>query len=134
MCPIFILFIHRITVRWNQTGQKYAGADDIAKWFSFTDATRQFFFLLLCITFVALSATLAISFWKLNTDTPSNSSIFVHTCFLSSVCGLVALVMGFKLRFTAEDAPELLVERCRELIGIFFPMGLVDQAPVSYTH
>jgi len=90
--------LHRIALRWNQTGQKYAGSPDIVH-----DLLIRFpliLWLLVIVTYATVAARLAYHLLRdLKMDAVISSTIATGLC-------IPALI--FKLGFTASDAPELL--------------------------
>ena len=93
-----ILALHRIIQRWNQTGQKFAGAPDIVQ-----DILRPNPIWL----WVLVVATYLVLLYRLG-------SHIIHDlntgAALGTACSLALVVPAllFKLGFTANDAPELL--------------------------
>ncbi|KAL2067876.1 hypothetical protein VTL71DRAFT_15974 [Oculimacula yallundae] len=93
---ILILIVARITRRWNQTGQKWAGEPDIARTF-FTEHRLTLW------AFVALTYL-----WNLQALT-SRAFYRFHQVVAAGVCtALVTAALTFKLAFTNEDSPELM--------------------------
>jgi len=90
--------LHRIALRWNQTGQKYAGSPDIVH-----DLLIRFppiLWVLVIVTYATVAARLTYHLLRdLKVDAVISSTIATGLC-------IPALI--FKLGFTASDAPELL--------------------------
>lgn len=118
---VALLAAHRIAIRWNQTGQKHSGADDIVH--SFFPHAHVLMWLLVLGAF------------------GYNGFLLVRRAFAGilepeiSVLIAVALVVPavvFKLNFTQADAPELvqgLAEKIREWSERF---DLVSQARFAF--
>ncbi|KAI1773691.1 alkaline phosphatase-like protein [Hypoxylon cercidicola] len=105
----------RITRGWNQTGQKFAGEPDIVTRFMASNPP-----LLWCIVFATYAAVSVELFNSLgNMPTAISGSV---------VAGLVTSALSFKLAFTNEDAPELVVGFARTLVDIFDGPSLVNRA------
>lgn len=121
LATVALLAVHRVAVRWNQTGQKHSGAADIVHSF-FPHAHGTMWLLVLA----------AFSY---------NGFLLVRRAFAGilepeiSVLAAVALVVPaivFKLNFTQADAPELvqgLGEKIREWSE---PFDLVAQARFTF--
>lgn len=118
---VALLAVHRVSVRWNQTGQKHSGADDIVH--SFFPKAHVTMWLLVLSAF------------------GYNGFLLVRRAFAGilepemSVLAAVAMVVPaivFKLNFTQADAPELvqgLAEKIREWSE---PFDLVSQARFAF--
>ncbi|KAG9252784.1 alkaline-phosphatase-like protein [Emericellopsis atlantica] len=92
--PVAGLAILRLLRAWNQTGQKFAGAPDIVKTFIVPQPV------LLWVPVIAMySATAMGIFNNLDVLPPFLRATFAVATMFSA--------LAFKLRFTAEDAPEL---------------------------
>lgn len=105
----------RITRGWNQTGQKFAGEPDIVTYFLSSNPP-----LLWCLVF-ATYATVSVELFNSLGNIPTAVSG-------SLVVGLVTSALSFKLAFTNEDAPELVVGFARTLVNIFDGPSLVNRA------
>ncbi|OTB11945.1 hypothetical protein K445DRAFT_321661 [Daldinia sp. EC12] len=105
----------RLTRGWNQTGQKFAGEPDIVT--SFVAPNPQLLWSLALATYVVVS----IELFKGLRDIPTAISG-------SIVVGLAISAMSFKLAFTNEDAPELIVGFAKMLVGLFDGPTLVNRA------
>lgn len=115
MMGLVALGAMRITRGWNQTGQKFAGEPDIVT--SFVAANPP---LLWCLVF-ATYAMVSLELFNGLGDVPTAISG-------SLVAGLVTSAVSFKLAFTNEDAPELVVGFARTLVTIFDGPSLVNRA------
>lgn len=105
----------RIIRAWNQTGQKFAGEPDIVTMFL---APRPA--LLWCLVIASYSHVAGQLFRELSiTGIPMLVSG-------SLVSGLVLLTLSFKLAFTIEDAPELVIGFARSFADIIVPDGGPD--------
>ncbi|RYP56412.1 hypothetical protein DL771_011893 [Monosporascus sp. 5C6A] len=104
----------RIIRAWNQTGQKFAGEPDIVTMFLTPHPT-----LLWCLVVLSYSLIAGQLFGSLSTGIPMLISG-------SLVSGLLLLTLSFKLAFTMEDAPELVVGFARRLVDVFVLEGGPD--------
>jgi len=95
-----LLALHRISIRWNQTGQKYAGDDDIAK--SFLSQHRLILWSLIVATFCYYAYR--FSKLKLNNNQIASALMDVSAFVVAS------FTLLFKINFTRLDAPELLLQ------------------------
>lgn len=105
----------RLIRAWNQTGQKFAGEPDIVTIFLAPNPS-----LLWCLVI----ATYGMVSWQLfhslgNIPTAISGSV---------VAGLVISAVSFKLAFTNEDAPELVVGFVETLVNVFNGPSLVNRA------
>ncbi|KAI1085889.1 alkaline phosphatase-like protein [Whalleya microplaca] len=116
---LIMVFIALGTMRliraWNQTGQKFAGEPDIVTIFLAPNPS-----LLWCLVI----ATYMMVSWELfhslgNIPTAISGSV---------VAGLVISAVSFKLAFTNEDAPELVVGFVETLVNVFNGPSLVNRA------
>ncbi|KAK5730034.1 major facilitator superfamily transporter protein [Elasticomyces elasticus] len=117
-----VLAVHRLAVRWNQTGQKHAGAPDIV---------HAFFSEHHLLMWVLLLATYARNWY-----------VLVRRTFLALVPTEFAVAAGvaltipaiiFKLNFTQADAPEL-VQGLAVLVRQWTePFGLVLQGQLTFS-
>lgn len=102
--PIGVLLLcHRVTRRWNQTGQKYAGAPDIVHSMIMTHPVVLWS--LVSITYIHLTMRIKTHLTRRFPRTSQGKQLqtfAVGNAFL--LCGVAFL---FKLSFTARDAPEL---------------------------
>ena len=112
---IISLSLHRIARRWNQTGQKYAGADDI----SHTILLGQplLLWILVVVTYL----------WTFNhIRRASSSRSFI---MVIGVCGMAFL---FKISFTLQDAPELLSPSFLRAASFLARVSLISQARLVF--
>jgi hypothetical protein len=86
----------RITRRWNQTGQKWAGEPDIAKTFFFEH--RLSLWVLIATTYL----------WNLQVSSRIGFPRFSQWASGTISTAIVTAAVTFKLAFTHEDSPELL--------------------------
>ncbi|KAK0939105.1 major facilitator super transporter protein [Friedmanniomyces endolithicus] len=116
-----ILAVHRVATRWNQTGQKHAGAPDIVHGF-FPDY-RMTMWVLVLWTYGRNCYTLARRTFL---------DILPTEAAVAAAVALTVPAIVFKLNFTQADAPELvqglgmLIRRWTE------PFSLVLQAQVTF--
>lgn len=108
---VVALTVFRVMRAWNQTGQKFAGEPDIVTMFLATHPA-----LLWCLVIASYSLVGGQLFFGLNAEIPMLVSG-------SLVSGLVLLALSFKLAFTGEDAPELVVGFAKSLADVFVPEG-----------
>ncbi|KAH9872685.1 hypothetical protein J1614_005079 [Plenodomus biglobosus] len=120
---LMTLAIHRLVRRWNQTGQKYAGADDIVNSGIFHGRNSWILWVLVGTTYVhianRLAGHVARSLASFETEIwpqrgqrkPApvdpeaiDQNRLVGTIAVMPLCGTAFI---FKLAFTAKDAPEL---------------------------
>jgi len=121
VCSTALLALHRVMTRWNQTGQKWAGAPDISRTY-FPENTY-----VLWILVVATYGHLAVKITR-------NSLIgLVPTpvaAFMAVSSVLPALI--FKLNFAAADAPELVGSLGVAIRDMTETLSLVDQARIVF--
>ncbi|WAO91006.1 GPI ethanolamine phosphate transferase 2 [Fusarium falciforme] len=110
----------RITRAWNQTGQKFAGSPDIVK--SFIVTHPQLLWSLLIFSYMILSFRMLARLKSL----PSMTSTALTSVLLMSA-------FSFKLDFTSEDAPELVVGFARSLNELFQGQSLLWRARTVFT-
>jgi ethanolaminephosphotransferase len=111
-----VLVLLRVAHRWNQTGQKFAGADDIAH--SWLPQHKTVFWTLILVTY----------FWNCYALA---SQGFPHLPRQFRKAGsqmLMLFAATFKLAFTYEDAPELLDNYALWLMGKTAGFTLVARA------
>lgn len=114
--------LHRIVTRWNQTGQKHAGASDIVK--DYLLAYPSLLWILILATFVVVATGAARHF-------ASHYRISFQggaTCSTS----LIFATLIFKLAFTASDAPELLGWLGPAMLGTLHRIPLVASARLVF--
>lgn len=100
---------------WNQTGQKFAGSPDVVKMFMVPNPE-----LLWCLIFGAY-AMVAIELMHGTGGLPTVISRPV-------IIGLIASALSFKIAFTNEDAPELVIGPIHSLLSLLGDASLVARA------
>jgi ethanolaminephosphotransferase len=120
---LLILFVfHRIMERWNQTGQKYAGAPDIAH--EFRGRIALLLWVLTLSTYATVAARIAYHLLRdLKVASVISSTIAI---------GLCVPAMIFKLAFTASDAPELLAWLGQYPAAALQEIPLISAARVTF--
>ncbi len=104
----------RIIRSWNQTGQKFAGEPDLVT--TFLTPHPTFLWSLVIASYSLVAAQLS-----------RDLSATIHVLVSGSLAaGLMLLALTFKLAFTSEDAPELVVGFVKRLADIFVPVGGPD--------
>jgi ethanolaminephosphotransferase len=117
-----------MTRRWNQTGQKFAGAPDIARTF-FASHTH--------VLWVAAFATYAdvvrraTARWPLQFGGRSSSSYATASSSIV-VFLLAAAAFVFKCAYTSAEAPELMPAFLAPLLKAAAPVSLLVQARVVF--
>ncbi|UPX12553.1 major facilitator super transporter protein [Ascochyta rabiei] len=113
---LMVLIIHRVVRRWNQTGQKFAGADDIVNSGVFHGNSSFLLWILVGATYLDVTnrvskhiarsvVTLGSPFYRKNPDPqPLEHHRMMGALVALPICGTAFV---FKLAFTAQDAPEL---------------------------
>ncbi|KAI1429342.1 alkaline-phosphatase-like protein [Xylaria sp. FL1777] len=105
----------KLTRSWNQTGQKFAGEPDIVTTFLLPNPT--FLWALVWLTYLLVSRELT-----------SNLDGVPTIISGSVVAGVVTSAVSFKLTFTKQDAPEVVVGLARFVADLFDGPSLVTQA------
>lgn len=139
---ITVLVIHRIIRRWNQTGQKYAGADDIVHSPLFYGSNSILLWALIGSTYLDVTNRLSrhvarsiaafeglsgVSFSGPQEDLdPNRFMAFIAVLPL----GVTAFL--FKLGFTTLDAPELTGGISPDLLNWVAGLGLVGVARMVF--
>lgn len=110
----------RLVRGWNQTGQKFAGEPDIVK--SFIVTNPKFLWLLVMITYIWLQGRMMR---RLTQIVPA---------WLSAPCAtaLMWAAFSFKLAFTNEDSPELVVEPMSNLHAAMPSFSLTNRARLVF--
>lgn len=122
--PLLLVSINRIVRRWNQTGQKFAGASDIAQ--NYLSIRPQLLWLLVLAAYLANCQGMIR--WS-----PFKRSMSSKLWNLTSVI-VIMVAFTFKLAFTAADSPELLDSRVLELVERYLSKDtLVLQARVIFS-
>lgn len=117
-----MLALHRVCIRWNQTGQKHAGAHDIAN--SFLPAAHVLLWLLVLATYGYMLQRLTRR--TFTGIVPKEAAVLV-------AMALVLPALVFKLNFTQADAPELVQGLAVKIREWTEPFGLITQARVVFT-
>lgn len=117
-----LLLCHRIIQRWNQTGQKLAGAPDIVH-----DVMMTHPFVL----WILIIATYSILLYRIGklVSYHLKAGVTVGTACALMLC-LPAL--AFKLGFTARDAPELLSWLGPKAVSFLKQLPLVGSARLIF--
>jgi ethanolaminephosphotransferase len=97
------MIVSRITRRWNQTGQKWAGERDIAKSFFFEH--RLVLWSFVAVTYLA----------NLQVLTRLGFPRFPRWAAGTISAAIVTAAVTFKLAFTHEDSPELLAGFAKQM-------------------
>lgn len=124
MSSIGVLVSVRIARRWNQTGQKWAGEPDIARTF-FADH-RITLWVLIGATYM----------WNLQCLASRGFSRFPKFVPGAIAASLATAAMVFKLAFTNEDSPELMIGFTRSITAANGELGvsLVSQARIVFVY
>lgn len=106
IATFLLLAAHRLTTRWNQTGQKHAGAPDVAHYFFPAHHIILWIFVLATYIHVAIRLGLRAFF-----------NLTSHEISAMTALSMALPSLMFKLNFTQADSPELvqgLAEKLRE--------------------
>ncbi|KAF4303036.1 Type I phosphodiesterase/nucleotide pyrophosphatase/phosphate transferase [Botryosphaeria dothidea] len=98
-----LLLCHRVTRRWNQTGQKFAGAPDIVHSVAMTHPVVLWS--LVSITYLHLTMRIKTHLTRRFATTSQGRQL--QTFAVGNAFLLCSVAFLFKLSFTARDAPEL---------------------------
>ncbi|KAK7190124.1 gpi ethanolamine phosphate transferase 2 [Paraphaeosphaeria sporulosa] len=136
---IMLLITHRIIRRWNQTGQKYAGADDIVHSGIFHGRSSFILWALVGATYMDITIRVSrhiarsIVVFDKNSNSEDPQAVDANR-FLGvvAVLPLGATAFIFKLAFTARDAPELTYGINQGLIQWVEDLSLVDVARMVF--
>jgi ethanolaminephosphotransferase len=122
MSLLLLLALHRIIQRWNQTGQKFAGAPDIVQ--DILRPNPTWLWLLVTATYLFLLSRIGNHIVH---DLKSGAA-------LGTACSLALVVPAFffKLAFTANDAPELLSWLGADVVHSLERIPLVGSARVVF--
>ncbi|KAH7348158.1 alkaline-phosphatase-like protein [Pyrenochaeta sp. MPI-SDFR-AT-0127] len=113
---IMALVVHRVIRRWNQTGQKYAGADDIVNSGIFHGNSSFVLWALIGATYMDITIRIARHVARSIATFDSEQSlrdVEIESTGQNRMAGTIAVLplvgtaFVFKLAFTAKDAPEL---------------------------
>jgi ethanolaminephosphotransferase len=136
---VMALVIHRVIRRWNQTGQKYAGADDIVNSGIFHSNSIALWSLVgatyLDIT-LRLSRHIARSIATFDSDQKGN--VEIESTDQHRMMGTIAVLplagtaFVFKMAFTAKDAPELTSGITANLLEFVEVLNLVGLARMVF--
>lgn len=138
---IMALLIHRVIRRWNQTGQKFAGADDIVTSGIFHGNNSILLWLLIGATYVDVTNRISKHiarnvvgldnplYRKVADPQPLDQHLLAGT--LVSL-PLVGTAFVFKLAFTAKDAPELTYGIATSVMAWVEEMDLVGLARMVF--
>lgn len=116
---IMALIALRLVRGWNQTGQKFAGQPDIVK--SFVTTNPQVLWSVIILIYAVIGLRLMVNLAGIPT---------IITAGLSSI--MVSSALGFKLAFTTEDSPELVIGYARFLSDFFEGQSLLWRARVVF--
>lgn len=111
----------RLIRSWNQTGQKFAGEPDTVKTFLIPNPELLWVIITLTYVVVTLSTLQSLS---------SAGLPFILTTFVVPL--LFSATLAFKLAFTAEDAPELVVGFAHRLLDILQGPSLIFRARIIF--
>jgi len=100
----------RVIRAWNQTGQKYAGEPDIVKTFVYSNP--QLLWFLVGATYIWIHRELVFGF----------NGIIAPVSYASAT-GMILAAVTFKVSFTKEDAPELVIGFVRSIADLGFTQG-----------
>lgn len=112
---LIVLLLHRIIRRWNQTGQKYAGASDIVHSAFLTGFSSFALWCMISATYIEITIRLSrhvarsISIYdekgpeSVSDGSPDGNGLMA----MSAIFPLTGTAFMFKLAFTIKDAPEL---------------------------
>jgi ethanolaminephosphotransferase len=137
---LMVLVLHRVIRRWNQTGQKYAGADDIVNSGIFHGNSFVLWGLIgatyMDVT-LRLAGHVARSIATFDTD-QKTKSLDVESTETNRMMGTVAVLpltataFMFKLAFTAKDAPELTYGMTGSMMDSLEALDLVGLARMVF--
>ncbi|KAH6603437.1 hypothetical protein Trco_008212 [Trichoderma cornu-damae] len=109
----------RLVRSWNQTGQKFAGEPDTVK--AFLIPNPELLWALVTLAYVVVTVR-----------TLQSLSGLPYVLATSLMPALFLATFTFKLAFTAEDAPELVVGFARNLLDIFRGPSLILRARIIF--
>lgn len=104
---------------WNQTGQKFAGDPDIVKTFINTNPV-----LLWCLVSAA--------YFQVYQGLESGFSGLLGPLSIAGASTLTLAAFSFKLAFTNEDAPELVVGAAKRIVDLTPGFSLVARAQAVF--
>lgn len=120
LVAVNILIAMRVARRWNQTGQKFAGEPDIGRTFLFEHTT--FLWTILCITYL----------WNLQSLASTGFPRFPQLVAGAIATALATAAVTFKLAFTYEDSPELMVGAVKSMANNDVGVSLVLRARIVF--
>ncbi|KAF2999396.1 major facilitator super transporter protein [Curvularia kusanoi] len=138
---IMVLGLHRVIRRWNQTGQKFAGADDIVTSGIFHGNNSILLWILIGVTYLDISNRISKhiartvvgldqpAYRKLEDPQPSDQHLIAGTLISLPLIGTAFV---FKLAFTAKDAPELTYGIATVVMAWVEEMDLVGLARIVF--
>ncbi|KAF2474329.1 GPI ethanolamine phosphate transferas-like protein 2 [Lindgomyces ingoldianus] len=134
---IMLLFLHRIIRRWNQTGQKYAGAPDIVHSPFLRGSNSLVLWSLIGATYMDITIRLSRHVARTISDGDSPPATGEDTDKERFMGTLAVLPLGitafmFKLAFTARDAPELVQGITAGVLGFVEDLSLVGVARMVF--
>lgn len=138
---LMALAIHRLVRRWNQTGQKFAGADDVVNSGIFHGNKSILLWVLVGATYLDVTNRIArhIARSVVTLDKPASTSQFdsepeqQHRMMGSLIATpLCIAAVVFKLAFTVKDAPELTYGISEGIIERVEMLNLVDLARMVF--
>lgn len=113
------LCIIRLVRSWNQTGQKFAAEPDIVQ--LFITPHPQVLWCLIILSYVLISLRLLASFQR------------IPPIVATSITSIIASsALAFKLAFTAQDAPELVVGLAKNINDVLHGQSLLSRARVVF--
>ncbi|KAI4654640.1 uncharacterized protein J4E79_008514 [Alternaria viburni] len=138
---IMALAIHRIVRRWNQTGQKYAGADDIVNSGLFHGNSSVILWILIGATY--MDVTIRIARHVARSIATFDGEQKMHSVEIEStdqnrmfgtiaVLPLCGTALIFKLAFTVKDAPEMTYGLSAGLVEMVETLELVGLARMVF--
>ncbi|KAF1915476.1 alkaline-phosphatase-like protein [Ampelomyces quisqualis] len=137
---VMTLVLHRIIRRWNQTGQKYAGADDIVNSGIF-HGNSFVLWTLIAVTYLDVTLRLArhVARSLATFDTEDKvKGLDIESTDMNRMMGTIAVLplsataFAFKLAFTAKDAPELTRDIAGHMMEALEDLNLVGLAQMVF--
>ncbi|KAK8171737.1 alkaline-phosphatase-like protein [Phyllosticta citrichinensis] len=119
-----LLLAHRVIRRWNQTGQKHAGAPDIAH--SFILNHPVVLWTLVSMIYIHLLLRIKTHLTRRLGETRNTRQLQSFATVNTII--LVAIAFLFKLSFTARDAPELVRGASPAALAFLSNLGLIRLA------
>ena len=134
---IMLLFLHRIARRWNQTGQKYAGAPDIVHSPLLQGPNSIVLWSLIGATYMDIAIRLAKHVSRSIAEFDKNTGEVEDSDANRLIGSLAILPLGatafvFKLAFTAQDSPELVQGINEGMLSWVQRLALVDLARMIF--